>query len=875
MKRLLLLLLIGFSGISVFARHITGGEVIYDYLGPGASNSKLYKVTLRLFRDNFTTGAAMPAAVAIGIFNNDNNNQFGGFLNIPLNSNDPVSIIASPSCLTNAPVFDYSVGTYIFNIDLPNNNTGYTITYQTCCRVSGITNGGGDEGATYTSQIPGNNVLTGGLIDNSARFVTGISIICYNQAFILDFSATDPDGDSLAYSFTNAYDGGAAADASFASPAPPPYNSRSYFGGYSGLMPLGSGATINSTTGIISGIAPGTGKYVVSVVVKSYRNGQYISEHRKDFIVTVAPCDFASADLNPVYTSCDSPPAGFNVSFENLNNSPLNLTFNWNFGDPASGTANNNSTSPTPVHTYSTAGDYNLTLIVNAGTPCADTAFAIVKVYPGFLPAFGPVPSMCKDKPVQFTDATTNVYGTVNYWHWDFGVTTLSNDTSRLQNPTYTYNTAGTYNAEFIVATDKGCRDTLFPIVVTIIDKPNFIISRDTLICSIDTLQLHSNVTTGSIIWTPNYMIVGSGATDYNPFVSPDVPTRYQVVYTDPSGCVAKDSVFINVVNDVTLLAINDTTICLTDTAKLSLNTDALYFIWTPANLIVDPTVRNPVILPVDPVTVFHVKASISNKCFTEKDITVTTKPYPVPQVSGDAEVCYGKDAQLLASGGSIYLWSPPAYLNSTVIPNPRSIFPKQNVTYIVSVRDTFGCPKPAFDTFTVKVVRLFANAGPSDTSVVLGQPLQLLATGSEIYLWTPDTYLNNPNIANPISLPQNNITYTVSVSNAAGCTASDTIKVKVYYLPPGMYVPSAFTPGKDRLNDLFRPIALGIRSLEYFRVFNRWGQLMYMTNRIDEGWDGTFKGTPQDPGSFVWEAGATDYKGIKLYKKGSVILIR
>ncbi|MEJ7611676.1 MAG: PKD domain-containing protein [Ferruginibacter sp.] len=873
MKRSLLLLLVGFSCLPVFARHITGGEVIYDYIGPGASNSKIYRVTLRLFRDNLTMGgAAMPASVSIGIFNNAGNAQVGGYLNVPLVANTPVGIISSPPCLTNPPVFDYSVGTYIFTIDLPNNGPGYTVTYQTCCRVSGITNGGGDEGATYTSEIPGTNTLTGGINDNSARFVTGISIICYNQAFILDFSATDPDGDSLAYSLTNAYDGGAATDAAFAFPAPPPYGSINYFGGYSGLSPLGAGASINTSTGIISGIAPGAGKYVVSVVVRSYRNGQYISEHRKDFIITVAPCDFASADLNPVYTSCDIPPGGFNVSFENLNNSPLNLTFDWNFGDPASG-ANNNSTLEMPTHIYSTAGDYNLTLIVNANTPCADTAYAIVKVYPGFFPAFGPVPSMCKDLPVQFSDATTTNYGTVNYWHWDFGVTTLSNDTSRLQNPTYTYNTAGTYNAAFIVGTDKGCRDTLFPIVVTIIDKPDFFISNDTLICTVDTLQLLSNVTTGTITWSPNYMI--SDVNSFNPFVSPDVPTTYTVTYSDPSGCTASDQVFVNVVNEVTLLAINDTTICLTDTARLLLNTDALYFTWTPTNLIIDPTVRNPQIIPVDPVTVFHVKASISNKCFKEKDITVSTIPYPVAVVSGDQEVCYGKDAQLQASGGTNYLWSPPAYLNSAVIPNPKAIFPKLSLTYTVSVTDTLGCPKPAFATITVNVIRLFANAGPSDTSVVLGQPLQLTATGSEIYLWTPDTYLNNPNIANPVSLPQNNITYTVSVSNAAGCTANDTINVKVYFLPPDMYVPSAFTPGKDRVNDLFRPIALGIRSLESFRVFNRWGQLVYITSRINDGWDGTFKGVGQDSGTFVWQVNATDYKGNKIFKKGTVILIR
>ena len=243
--------------------------------------------------------------------------------------------------------------------------------------------------------------------------------------------------------------------------------------------------------------------------------------------------------------------------------------------------------------------------------------------------------------------------------------------------------------------------------------------------------------------------------------------------------------------------------------------------------------------------------------------------------VTGDAQVCFGKDAQLNATGGSIYRWSPPTYLNSTTIPNPIAIAPRRTTTYTVTVRDTLGCPKPVSTDFTVVVIRIIADAGPSDTSVVLDQPLQLNATGSTNYVWTPATYLNNPNIASPVSNPRNNITYTVNVSNDKGCTATDTINVKVFFLPPDIYVPSAFTPGGDGLNELFRPIALGIRSLESFSVYNRWGQMIYTTSKISDGWDGTYKGVKQETATYVWQANATDFKGRKIFRKGSVILIR
>ena len=870
MKKFLFFLLIVFSVLPAVARHITGGEIIYNCIGPGSGpNTKSYTITLRLFRDNDCTNCAqMPPSVSLGIFNNDNNTLFGGYRVVSLTSTEPVPILAAPLCIINTPPLNYSVGYYTFNADLPDNFKGYTITYQTCCRVNGIINIGLAEkiGATYVGSIPGSQTLPSGT-DNSARFQIGISIICHNKPFTLNFSAEDSNGDSLVYSMQNAYNGGDAIDASYSTPAAPPYASVPYSIGYSGSFPLGFQSSINTSTGIISGIAPGAGEYIVCVLVRSYRNGTFIAEHRKDFIITVADCDFASSELNPVYTSCD----GYTVNFQNLNTSPLNLTFDWDFGEIASG-ANNTSVLPMPSHTYLSAGDYILTLIVNRNTSCADTATAIVRVYPGFFPAFAPIPSQCKNTPVQFNDATTAAYGSVNYWRWDFGVQTLSNDTSRLQNPTYTYTAAGTYLAEFIVATSKGCRDTLYPIV-TIVDKPNFFISNDTLICTVDTLQLHSNVTNGTITWSPNSAI--NDIHSFNPLVSPDITTTYTAFYQDVFGCTDTKQVKVSVVNEVTLLKANDTTLCRTDSAVLHLSTDALYFNWMPTNVILDPTVRNPVIFPTAPLTKFSVRASISNKCFKLDTVLVKTVPYPIPLVTGPLSICYGKDAQLNASGGSSYLWTPSIYLNSTTIPNPRSVRPKLTLTYTVTVRDTLGCPKPVSKDFTLNVIRIFADAGPSDTSVVLGQSLALQATGGLNYLWTPATYLNNPNIASPVSLPQNNITYTVRVSDNTGCFASDTINVKVFFLPPDLYVPSAFTPGGNNQNDLFRPIALGIRSLESFRVYNRWGVLLYTTNIIGEGWNGKYKNVEQESATYVWQAYATDYKGRKIFRKGSVILIR
>src|SRR5579875_2558576 len=117
--------------LSCFASHIVGGEMIYEYIGPGSTaNTKSYRITLRLFRDQLCQNcAAMPTNVAIGIFSNDNGAQYPSS-NSPFivnkTSEVPVSVTSLPPCITNAPTLDYHMATFELMVDLPNNNNGYT-----------------------------------------------------------------------------------------------------------------------------------------------------------------------------------------------------------------------------------------------------------------------------------------------------------------------------------------------------------------------------------------------------------------------------------------------------------------------------------------------------------------------------------------------------------------------------------------------------------------------------------------------------------------------------------------------------------------------------------------------------------------------------
>ena len=843
----------------------------YEYIGPGAtSNSKQYRIRLLLLKGDSQMSADLITQYIVGVFNNDNNQKVQGSA---ANNNWaafedfsgklPVPITVAP-CITGDTTLLYTYKTYSFVIELPNNNSGYTVSFQTFSRQNS-NNISNNQGATYNCVVPGLNVLPLPLTDNSPLFKLPISVICENSPFTLDFSATDIDGDSLVYNFCNAYNGGNADRGDFQNPVGPPYGSVNYSAPFNATFPLGLQVSINSNTGIISGIAPTGGRYVICVCINVFRNGIFIGVHRKDLIVAVNSCSPLAA--NPTFepTNCESLTTIFT---EASTGNPD--TFFWDFGDPASGAANT-SNLQVPTHTFTTAGIYNIKLVVSTAGQCFDSIIKPIRVFPGFNPDFT-VTGQCKNTPIQFTDITTATYGVVNSWAWNFGDLSSPSNTSILKNPTHTYTTANSYNVRFTVASSVGCTATINK-TIDILDKPPLTVTNDTLICIIDTLQLNA-IGSGSFLWSPNYMINNINIPD--PLVSPDITTTYRVTITDAFGCTGSDTVRVRVVNNVTQFAGADTLICKTDPVVLQLTSDALHYIWTenPAgNTLNNPTLKNPTARPLV-TTNYHVVGNIG-KCIAEDDILVTPIPYPAANAGADATICFGGSAQLQASGGSIYSWSPAAFLTATNIPNPLSVRPTDNVRYIVTVRDVLGCPKPVKDTMIVYVAKIKANAGPSDTSVVIGQPLQLNATGSINYSWSPTTWLNNPLIFNPIALPQNDIKYTVRVSNNFGCFDTASIRVHVFKLKADFYVPNAFTPNADSKNNIFRPIPIGMKSVDIFRVYNRWGQMLYSGTGNGAGWDGKFGGKAQETATYVWYAEGVDYLNNKIKRKGSVVLIR
>jgi gliding motility-associated-like protein len=182
------------------------------------------------------------------------------------------------------------------------------------------------------------------------------------------------------------------------------------------------------------------------------------------------------------------------------------------------------------------------------------------------------------------------------------------------------------------------------------------------------------------------------------------------------------------------------------------------------------------------------------------------------------------------------------------------------------------GCSS---DTATAQVTiyQTQAKAG-NDTVVAIGQPLQLQATGGELYQWIPGDGLNNSFIANPVAILNQNIQYIVKAYTSFGCPTYDTINIKTYR-GPAFYAPNAFTPDNNGINDRFHPVSVGMQSIDHFEVFNRLGQKVYSNPGIGQGWDGTLNDKPQPMGTYVWIIMGKDYLGNQHFEKGIVVLIR
>ena len=356
-------------------------------------------------------------------------------------------------------------------------------------------------------------------------------------------------------------------------------------------------------------------------------------------------------------------------------------------------------------------------------------------------------------------------------------------------------------------------------------------------------------------------------------------PGSYTVTVKDANNCTFTTNATVGLNNTLTFSTGGNPTICEGTSTTLTVNSNATQYNWTPTTGLNDPTIQNPTASPTT-TTTYTVTATLGG-CSTSGSITVNVNPAPVADAGADADICYGQDAQLSGSGGVNYIWTPATGLNDPTIPNPTVIRPASSTQYSLKVIDANGCTSLNTDVVKVNVTPpIKVTVSPKDSIVAEGDQIQLLATSiATNYSWSNGVTLSDPNIPNPIaSMPANSYgnvySYTVTAYTAAGCQGSATVILKVYK-GPDIYVPTAFTPNGDGKNDLLIPLPVGIAEIKYFRVYNRWGQLMYSTTKTNDGWDGKHAGIDQPPAVYVWVVEGVTKVGRKIFRKGTVTLIR
>ena len=423
------------------ADHITGGEMYYTCSGLIGGEYK-YNVTLKLFM-RCNSGRQFADPTTISVFDRITGARLQEII-APLGNKETISITSNNPCITDPPVVCYETGYFYFSVSLPPSANGYLISSQVNFRIAGIINFGNyiQVGATYTADIPGTLPALPEAPKNNAAHFTGSDLVtvCQDNTFTYSFAATDADGDALRYSFCNAYAGGNGGSGNNSGPATaPPYVSVPYGKPeFDGNAPLGNRVKIDPLTGLISGIAPAEGKYVVTVCVEEIRGGAVIATQRKDLQINIANCTIAAATLQASYAFCRDTAS---ITMENLSTSPLIKSYEWQLFNE-SGAVIFNSNQPRPVFNFPDTGRYMVKLVVNKNDLCSDSNTAPIVFYPGLQPAFSSS-GICVNKPVLFKDASSSRYGTVNGWHWNFDEPMVFENTSLSRDPIFHLPCAG------------------------------------------------------------------------------------------------------------------------------------------------------------------------------------------------------------------------------------------------------------------------------------------------------------------------------------------------------------------------------------------------------------------------------------------------
>jgi len=549
--------------------------------------------------------------------------------------------------------------------------------------------------------------------------------------------------------------------------------------------------------------------------------------------------------------------------------------YNWQLG--AAVVSNNSNTFTQNL----AVGNYSFTHWVNSNNGCSsDTITKNITVVSKPVANFS-FTNNCGSRSIPFTATYAGTTDSVTQHYWSFG----NNSFSTLPNPTNTYSSFfDSYLVKYVAISSIGCvSDTVYQTVL-VKDKPTATLAYGNNACAglPFGITASSTVNNASIInqqWWVNAVPVINNNNTLS-LTKPAGNYTIQYIAASSRGCVS-DTVTKNIV--VEALPVASFTVantCNNNPIAISNNStgNIATYLWQLGNG--DSTTA---IVPVYQYAAtgnytIRLTASTANNCsaVATNPISIEAKPVAAFSVS---ESCVGKAIviQNNSSGNSSnYSWQSSDggnFIGAT----PTIVFSRQgNYNLQLTAQAAFGCSSTASKSLSIRAVVLSAG---KDTAIVINQPLQLTASGAASYLWQPAALLSAATAANPIFKVANSGVYPLLLkgTTSQGCEGTDSITITVYKNKAGLLLPNAFSPNSDGWNDMLPINCAGLQTLNAFRIYNRYGQTIYEQRHCSNslGWDGTYKGAPQNAGTYVYVWEGIDFSGKPVNGKGTVVLLR
>jgi gliding motility-associated-like protein len=261
----------------------------------------------------------------------------------------------------------------------------------------------------------------------------------------------------------------------------------------------------------------------------------------------------------------------------------------------------------------------------------------------------------------------------------------------------------------------------------------------------------------------------------------------------------------------------------------------------------------------------YSVIVSDQSGCVDTVNAVLDASPIPNADIAGELSICQGETIILTATGGENCLWNTGDTAQFiTVSPSTNS-----NFSVIISNGD---CSDTA--SFNLIVHPLPELTITPYYSIMQGDSIQLFATGSGLFSWTPGNTLNCVNCSNPIASPEETTNYCVTVSDNNDCLSTECVLVSVQ-IPASIFIPNAFTPDANGLNDVFRPVLNEVHNYTLL-IFNRWGEKLFESNSVDQGWNGFYKGHLCEQDVYVYKISYIENADGSTHEKiGDVTLVR